>query len=115
MTHQSEFTGSKHFGGAERRREQRHTLEDVVEVFAIDARSDSFLAKAIVRDVSRSGVCVHMPVKTVPGVRIRLVNANQSVEAVVRHCGAAFGGYLVGMEFTDSPDPSGWSTLPATW
>jgi hypothetical protein len=105
------------FAGKDRRREARFFANETVDIFAVSGKSETLLGKAVMRDISASGACVQMPSPLAPGADIRIVTSKTDVLAVVRHCGAAFTGYIIGVELKRSPDAghASWSTLVATW
>jgi hypothetical protein len=52
------------------------------------------------------------------GTEVRLDNSTRDIQATVRHIGAVYAGYLIGLEFTTSCESNAeenWSPLAATW
>jgi hypothetical protein len=102
----------------ERRREQRYEAgSGAIDVLLLSGQDAQFVAQATIREISRSGACIHMPVQLDVGATARIVTNTTVRDAVVRHCAKANWGFLIGLEFCtpSAPDPSQWLTVPAMW
>ena len=110
-----EQSNSRKFDGRDRRREPRYSVHETVDIFA--GNSETLLGIGVMLDVSRSGACIQMPTRLALGAIIRIVTSTNTLRAIVRHCGAAFTGCIIGVELTENsvPEATGWTTLPAAW
>jgi hypothetical protein len=106
------------FIGVERRKEQRCPTRETVDIYGVTAQSETLIGSAVMRDISPSGACIVMQSRLSTGRRVRLVSRDRNIYAVVRHAGAVFDGFLIGLEFTPaltSQTRPTCSPVPATW
>lgn len=105
------------FGLLGRRSEPRFEASGPVRIY--DGGSCGRLLEiAHLRNVSASGVCVAMETRLMPGHRVHLIGPGlvRNGDAVVRHSGAGYGVFIVGLEFVDGGEPeSRGQGLPAAW
>lgn len=99
-----------------RRKEPRYEASGRAQVYE-NGHKGSYIGAASLRNISASGVCIAMPQRLLPGVRVHLAGPGLGIDAIVRHCVAGSSGYVIGLEVTACEtsiqgDPS---ALPATW
>jgi PilZ domain len=106
------------FTGVERRKEARCPIDETVEIYEVTPQSETLIGPAVMRDISSAGACVRMQSRLSVGTAVRLVSCNRNMHAIVRHAGAVFGGFLIGMEFAPAPTNQSRAEclpVPATW
>jgi hypothetical protein len=102
---------------AERRRQPRYKLTDVIEVY-VAGRDGRFLGWGTLRDISEAGACIHMDDAVAVGQVVDLINSRGRMVAVCRHVNPGYTGFVMGFKFlenSDLHDGCEWSPLPATW